>query len=170
MSVQTTSLCFMLLLCGSAAVNAGPQIPSDTQAIIDFQRAADAYAFRHRQVERVTGEADQARVTAALRAARVDAVEGAMFSPMVADAFRRRIQSAIAQGCRVPAQAANFVVPRLNESAANNSALDVCIARALPRLPDELQYKVAGVVLLLVDAHNDIVVDVLHGAFPVSDQ
>jgi hypothetical protein len=38
---------------------------------------------------------------------------------------------------------------------------------ALPKLPPELDYRSAGVALVLVDAHAGLVVDVLHGAFPV---
>jgi hypothetical protein len=37
---------------------------------------------------------------------------------------------------------------------------------ALPRLPDELQYRAVGVALILVDTHANLVVDVLHAVFP----
>jgi hypothetical protein len=41
-----------------------------------------------------------------------------------------------------------------------------CIASVLPPLPNELEYRAAGVALLLADAHVHVVVDVLHAAFP----
>jgi hypothetical protein len=36
----------------------------------------------------------------------------------------------------------------------------------LPRLPDELEHRARGVALVLVDTHANLIVDVLHAAFP----
>ena len=127
----------------------------DAQAMLEFQRAADAYAFSHRQTER-RGAAAAVRI------------EGAIFTPVVAAAFRTRIAMATGRGdCAVPpASQTDFVVPRVNGSIAGTSDLPGCIAAVLPRLPAELQYRVSGVALVLTDAHLLVVVDVLHAAFP----
>jgi hypothetical protein len=142
-------------------------VPGDGQIMIAFQRAADSYAFQHRQIERRTGAGDPTAVAAGLKAARATAAEGALFTTQVADAFRRRIATAIrAGGCDRPdLGGASFVVPRVNTSSSGARPLNACLLNALPRLPDELQYRIAGVALLLVDAHNDIVVDVMYAAF-----
>ena len=50
-----------------------------------------------------------------------------------------------------------------SQAAARRPA---CLAAVLPRLPEELEYRVVGVTLVLVDVHANLVVDVLHGAFP----
>jgi len=126
----------------------------DSQVITQFQRAADTYAFTHRQIERRSGV--PARQT-----------EGAIFTPAVAAAFRARIGRAVRDvGCDFPdAGGINFVVPGVNASASGTPPLSGCITAVLPRLPAELEYRSAGVALLLIDAHTNVVVDVLHAAF-----
>ena len=44
-----------------------------------------------------------------------------------------------------------------------------CISKALPALPDELEYRSAGTVLLLVDTHANLVVDLLPALLAGSD-
>jgi hypothetical protein len=150
-----------------AGADGGPQAFPDTQALTQFQRAADAYAFQHRQVERRAGGADPASVTTALRAARATAVEGALFTAEAGAAFIQRIRRATSRaGCAAGAADAGAEVPPVNGSASNTQPLDACIAAGLPPLPPELEYRRAATALLLVDAHNDIVVDVLRGALP----
>jgi hypothetical protein len=128
---------------------------SDSGAILQFQRAADSYAFAHRRDER-------------RNAAAAPLVEGQFFTPIVAAAFRGRIRAATAAaGCAVAARGeGGSEVPAMNASAARTEPLPSCVASALPRMPEELQYRVAGVALILVDAHRNVVVDVLHAAFP----
>jgi hypothetical protein len=125
--------------------------PMDAAVIVQFQRAADSYAFHHRQTER------RAAPPAPL-------VEGAFFTPMVAAAFRDRIRTS---GCEIPqGSASESAVPRLNQSSEGAGPLPQCLSAVLPALPAELEYRVSGVALLLADAHLHIVVDVLHAAFP----
>ena len=127
----------------------------DSQVITQFQRAADSYAFTHRQVER-------RRNTPAPN------TEGALFTAPAANAFRQRLQRAIrSAGCEAPQPPSlNFAVPPVNASASGSLALSACLGATLPKLPAELEYRTAGVALLLVDAHTAVVVDVLHAAFP----
>jgi hypothetical protein len=138
-----------------AAAGSPAQGPwGDAQAMIEFQRGTDAYAFSHRRVER-RGEAPAAMV------------EGTLFTPIVADAFRKRIRTAMTRrGCELPRAGGDFVVPRVNTRIDSAPAVPACIAAVLPPLPSELEYRHAGVALLLADAHLHIVVDVLHAAFP----
>ena len=127
----------------------------DSQVMTEFQRAADRYAFTHRQVER-------------RRDAPAPNIEGAIFTAPAAAAFRQRLQRAIRSvGCDPPPPPGlNFAVPRVNANPSGSLALSACIGGVLPKLPAELEYRTAGVALLLVDAHTAIVVDVLHAAFP----
>ena len=122
----------------------------DSTVIVQFQRAADAYAFQHRQVER-------------RGAAPAPLAEGGFFTPQAAAAFRDRLRAA---SCERPQTVeGNFVVPRVNSAIDGTSPLSPCLAAALPKLPPELEYRVAGVALILADAHLHVVVDVLHAAW-----
>jgi hypothetical protein len=155
MSIKTIGLGLCIVLMPGAAVilSGEPQTLPETQALVEFQRAADSYAFTHRRTER-RGTAPPAMT------------EGTLFTPMVSAVFRSRIQSARAAGCAVPGAGADYAVPRVNDATARSVAVPPCIAAALPKLPAELEYRMAGVALLLADAHLHIVVDVLHAAFP----
>jgi hypothetical protein len=131
----------------------GAQPPlNEARVIVEFQRAADAYAFGHRQTER-------------RGAAMTPAVEGALFTPQAAAVLRSRIQSTLVGGCAV--SSAGGAVPRVNGGLDGTAGLPACMTAVLPRLPDELQYRSAGVALILADAHLSVVVDILHAAFPV---
>jgi len=138
-----------LILIVATALHARQQ--KDDGVILQFQRAADSYAFQHRQTER-RGAAP----------APAPMVEGAFFTPPVAAALRDRLRAA---GCAA-AGGQEFVVPRVNSSTEGTSPLPSCMSAALPKLPPELEYRVAGVALLLADAHLHLVVDVLHAALP----
>jgi hypothetical protein len=144
----------------------------DAAAIVQFQRNVDSYALAHRQVQRRLGEsADQRAMAAGMRAARPSATDGDLFTPIVAAAFRSRIAIAIRkQDCNIAAPGAvSSEVPRVGALASGTKAAPSCLLGALPRLPVELEYRVASVALILLDTHANIVVDVLHGAFPTPD-
>lgn len=49
----------------------------------------------------------------------------------------------------------------VNTPATGTKPISDCLRNALPALPDELEYRSAGTVLLLVDTHANLVVDVL---------
>ena len=144
-----------VLMLALAVATGGAQVPvTDDAAVVQFQRAADSYAFSHRQTDRRGG-------------APASLVEGALFTPQVAAVFRSRIRSALRGSCTLQA-AADAVVPRVN-APVEGTALPPCLTAALPALPPELEYRAAGVALVLTDAHRHIVVDVLHAALPQRD-
>jgi hypothetical protein len=144
-------VCALLAAAGDGAL---AQVPADSAALQQFQRAADSYAFAHRRTER-------------RRDPMAPAVEGTLFTPVVAAAFRSRIAAAVKAGCEWPQPPAdNFVVPAVNTFSGNSPALPPCLVARLPKLPEELEYRVAGAALLLGDAHLKVVVDVLHAAHP----
>jgi hypothetical protein len=144
------------------------QSTSQEQALLQFERAVDQYAFLHRQVERsVGGTPSSGAMASAIRAERIVPGEGTLFTPLVAVAFRERIHRALASGrCTVAGIGLSSVVPRPNDPAAGTARLPECVAATLPKLPPELEYHLTGVVLVLVDVHAGVVVDVVHGACP----
>ena len=148
------ALAIVMTVAAGVPPSAATAQPFDDAAIIvQFQRAADTYAFTHRQTDR--------RGTAAAAL-----IEGALFTPVVGAAIRNRIDTARRGGCLVIVADAVSTVPRVNTPVGAAAPVPPCIAAVLPRLPDELEYRISGVVLVLSDAHRHIVVDVLHGAFP----
>ena len=158
----------LALLSISARSGVAAQTTGEQQALVQFQRAADTYAFRHRQVERrLGGTPDSGAMSAGVKAARLAPGEESLFTPLVASAFRSRIQMALGRGlCAGPDTSLSSIVPRPNDATTGTVGLSDCLVAALPKLPPELEYRAAGVVLLLIDVHAGIVVDVVHGAFP----
>jgi hypothetical protein len=144
-----------LVLVAMLGAPASAQTFPDDHALMQFQRDADSYAFGHRQAER--------RGTVPSPGA-----EGTLFTPLAAAAFRSRISTALKKaGCSPPEPTdRDFVVPGVHSSSAGTAEVPSCVVVALPKLPPELEYRRAGVALLLVDRHLHFVVDVLHAAFP----
>lgn len=156
MPIRNRYLRLLALFVMLSAVAGAQTSFMDEQAIVQFQRAADSYAFAHRQTER-------------RGAVLTDLVEGALFTPPVANAFRSRVRSALANGCVLPDPGADFSVPRVNTATIGTAIVPPCIVAALPKLPAELEYRMSGIALVLGDAHLHIVVDVLHAALPRRD-
>ena len=147
---------------------------ADTRAVVEFQRAADSYAFLHRQVEnrldlahrragRPIDDIESRELAAAIIAQRSNAPEGTLFTPAVVMLFRQRA----ARAARVPdcdpgeLRSGVWEMFDVNSPATGTEPVNRCIANALPALPDELEYRSGGTVLLLVDTHANLVVDVL---------
>ena len=155
---------------------------ADVRAIVEFQRAADTYAFMHRQVERRLGQEhrrrgqpadviEAAELATAIVTGRSNGSESALFTPRVADAFRRlSARAAREPGCN-PGELRSGVwaLRQVNSSAAGTTPLTPCLANALPALPDELEYRSAGTMLVLVDSHAHLIVDILPALLAGSD-
>jgi hypothetical protein len=150
MQTKLIRIAMVIAVVFAAARNGDAQ--SDASVILEFQRAADSYAFAHRQDERRGAPSAQL-------------VEGRFFTPLVAAAFRARIHAA-GSACAPEPGEGGSIVPHVNAPDTGTTALPPCLAAALPRLPPELDYRAAGVALVLADAQHHVVVDVLHGAFP----
>jgi nucleotide-binding universal stress UspA family protein len=159
----------------------GRQAFPDSAAITAFQRAADSYAFVHRQAERRIGQAHKragedsaiaaAELAQAIVAERKRADVGPMFTPASAAAFRQIAAHAVHAGCDAGELKTGVweMVHQVNGPATNARRLTPCMAAALPHLPEELEYRSAGTVLLLVDVHANLVVDILPALLAGSD-
>jgi nucleotide-binding universal stress UspA family protein len=162
-----------LLLTAAGAI-AQPSFP-DVAPIVAFQRAADSYAFMHRQVERRLGFAhrragteietiDGDQLAATIRTMRSRTSPGELFTLSAAAAISGLIVRAWRDGCDIgELQSGTWQVLRVNGPATITQALNPCIVSALPGLPPELEFRSAAGVLVLVDTHADLVVDVLPG-------
>lgn len=169
-AIRLASAICVVAVTSTTASNARSQEAfGDAAAITEFQRSVDAYAFQHRQVQRrLRVAADQKAMAAGMRAARPSAADGDLFTPSIAAAFHARISTALrTKGCNTAlVGSGSNEVPRVGALAIGMHPVPDCWLAVLPRLPEELDYRASGVVLMLVDTHANIVVDVLHGAFP----
>lgn len=179
----------VLSICAVMAASLAGQAqepPSTDDTLRHFHHAVDAYAQLHRRLEHRVAPlraesspreivASSDALAAALQAARVDAHEGDIFGPRAADSFRALISRALqlhgftvenvvtASGEEAPPDAA---LPVVNERFpwARGAAVFPCVLLALPPLPEELQYRIVGRDLVLVDVHATLVVDILRDA------
>ena len=114
-------------------------------------------------------------LAAAIQKARPAAREGDIFTPAVAAHIRTRISGRLTARGFLPEE----LIVAMSEEADESSAPAVVngrfpwgrgtimwpfILEALPHLPHELQYRMIGRDLILVDMHADLVVDVLRDA------
>ena len=177
----------MVLLSVTAA--AAQPIHFESEEVRQFVAATREYAWMHRRLEWAMGplevNADIDRIhhavvqfADAIRAERPDAKPGGLFTPALAIQLRQRIAEALAVHDYTPAdvraaEAADGTDPSLVRLAINGpfpwgyaSAMFRCLIEALPELPPELQYRLVGDTLVLVDVHASLIVDLLPAALP----
>ena len=158
--------------------------PADADGVLRFLRAAEDYTFMHRQIERrlpaleVNANPETIRraidaMAAAVRAARPYARQGDMFNPAVEAAIRQRIARALHNHGFTPddvmaSELAEGVDPAAVTLRVNGrfpwaigTAMFPCVLEALPPLPPELQYRIVGRDLVLIDVHASLIVDIL---------
>lgn len=174
---------FVVILIGAPA-----QPLHDVDGLVAFARAADDYAFLHRQLERrlpaleVNANPETIRhaidaMAAAIRAARPDARRGDLFNARAQAAIRVRLIRALRSNGLTPADVWAAALAdgrdlRDAELTVNgpfpwplSTAMLPCLLEALPPLPPELQYRLAGDDLVLVDVHASLIVDFIRGVF-----
>ena len=173
----------VMILTGTAASHA--QLPpQETLAVRQFTETTRAYAWLHRRLENnlapleVTANPDTINravqeMAAALRAARPDARQGEFFTDALAVELRLRISDALAANDLTAwevraVEAADGIDPAMVPLTVNGpfpwiyaSAMFPCVRQALPELPPELQYRIVGSTLVLIDVHAGVIVDLL---------
>lgn len=176
-------LALAVAMLAATTITAGQSL-NDSEGIVAFSRAADSYTFMHRRLERrlpvmdVNANPETIRraidaMAAALRAARPDARNGDLFNPAVQQTIRTRIARALKAHGMTPADVrAAELAEGVDSSAvtltvnaafpwAKGAAMVPCVIEVLPPLPPELQYRIVGRDLVLIDVHAGLVVDIL---------
>ena len=163
-----------------------------TDGVTQFLQAADAYTLMHRRLERqlppLAMNANPATVSlaidtmaAAIRAERRDAAPGDLFNPAVRATIRTRIGEAL----RAHDLTAADVLAAERDAGIDTGAADLhvngtfpwalssrmfsCVLAVLPPLPPELQYRMIGRDLVLIDVHASLIVDILPFALGADD-
>jgi hypothetical protein len=171
-----------LLIVAPAAFASGQAAVSEP--VRAFVNATRAYADTHRRLERQLGpieitmsveriNSNIQQLATAIRAARHDAAQGDLFTAALAPELRVRIAEALAahdftagdvlgEG-RVEGIDYERVALRVNATFPwmLSVAMFPCVIEALPPLPPELQYRIVGSDLVLIDVHASLVVDIL---------
>lgn len=157
---------------------------SPSPAVVQFIAAAQDYAALHHRIENGIAplpmnarpeaiELYLRTMTDAMRAARADARQGDFFTPALAAELRVAINSALLEHGFTAADVRNTedvegvdlprVTLRINGTFPWNvgASMFPCMINALPPLPPELQYRIVGNDLLLIDVHASLILDIL---------
>jgi hypothetical protein len=161
--------------------------PPADDAVAVFTAATHQYAVTHRRIEQqlppMVVNADPAEIyraieqmAAAMKAARPNARQGDFFTPALAPLLRSRITTSLhthgftREDVRLAEMAEGIdsttVTLRVNGRFPwiFASPMFPCVLAALPAVPPELQYRIVGDNLVLVDVHAGLVVDLLPDA------
>ena len=182
------SWCALVLLLQPLApvVQSQERVNQNAQAVANFQKRVDAYMALHKKLEaslpKISKEAtpeqidqDQRALAALIAAARADAKPGDIFTQDVQLVARSVMARLFAKADR------QKMLDSINDENPGNIRLTVNgrypdtvplanmpaeLLKALPPLPDELEYRFVGDALILFDAHAHIVVDFFQNVLP----
>ena len=157
---------------------------SPSPAVAKFIAATQDYAALHHRIENDTAplpmnarpetiELYLRAMTDAMRAARADARQGDFFTPALGAELRLAINGALLEHGFTAADVHSTAdVEGLDSTRATlringtfpwivGASMLPCIINALPPLPPELQYRIVGNDLLLIDVHASLILDIL---------
>lgn len=176
----------VLLSCGLAIATLGGQQPNvnpDARTLQDFNKRIQAYMDVHERLEKKVPplkttedpakiKASQQGLAAAIKAERANAKQGEIFTPEIAALFRRLMYPEIKgeQGAETKkamkedAPAPKVVPIKVNAvypDAAPLPSVPPNLLAQLPKLPEDLEYRVIGRDLILRDVHANLIIDFL---------
>jgi hypothetical protein len=180
------------VLIGPALEGAGSAAPLEAQAptnpdaqiLMDFKKRVDDYLALHNKLEKqvppMKETKDAAKINESqdalaekIRAARKEAKPGEIFTPEIRQHLRRLMypETKGAEGTRTKealAEDAPKGVPlKVNAKYPENAPLPTMppnLLAALPKLPEELEYRVINKDLILRDVHANLIVDYIPNA------
>jgi hypothetical protein len=176
-----------LVVCGCTASGEPqdkPPVNADAQVLQDFQARIDKYRDMHKKVEKGDArqketkdaadiKAAQETLAARIRAARADARPGDIFTPEVRQLFRRLMYPEVKgpegkdtkQAIKDDAPAA--VPLKVNAMYPEGAPLPTVppnLLAALPKLPEDLEYRIVNKDLILRDVDANLIVDFIPNA------
>ena len=182
---------FLVLAGGAGPMGANlfgslPKVNQDARILVDFSNLVQTYATLHKQQEsslvplKLTIEPakiveHQQLLASKIRSARVNAVEGEIFTPEVRKALspiiRRHFRGPYAGPSLLTIKQGNPVKMRLhiNEVYPEGvpwTTVPPSLLQNLPHLPNEVEYRIVDRDLILWDVKANLVVDVFRQAIP----
>jgi hypothetical protein len=184
-----TALIALAPMAADVRADLGSQVKvnQDAQLIGEFTKRAEAYAELHRKIDsatlpEVSNSASPSEVTAHQQAlqrgiakVRARAKQGDIFTQPIRAYFRRQITRALsgpdAGQLRASINEENPGLIRLRVNGAYPGSVPTTtmppqILAALPKLPQELEFRFIGRRLILLDVHAQLVVDYIDDAIP----
>ncbi|HEY7445626.1 MAG TPA: hypothetical protein VH701_24580 [Vicinamibacterales bacterium] len=165
----------------------GDPTTAEQRALHRFQHAVNTYAALHRDLERslprlqVTDDIEALyeavdALADRIRETRREARDGDVFDADLGRFLRSRIHTTLRDHRIATVDLLTDIledVPEADGPMVNErfpwvwaAAVPPCLLKALPDLPEELEYRFAGRDLVLIDTHADLVVDILRNALP----
>jgi hypothetical protein len=157
---------------------------ADSVTIRDFEKRVSAWLDFRKKIEsnlpqlKATSSPEkisdhQRKLAGAIRDARKNAKEGDIFTPEIAAEIRRLISLAMKPDGKDIAASLQHAEPvqlrlRVNDSYPANVPLQSTppsLLANLPHLPPDIEYRVAGRDLILLDAKANLVIDVMENVF-----
>ena len=178
-------------MLGAVLISVSAALPgaqtSDSEPARAFVAATREYAQMHRRLEReigpieITTSIDEInrriqQLSAAIRSERPDAKQGDFFVPALRYELRARLDALlrandlsaadVIHASRVDGVDYGRIALNVNGTFpwALATAMFPCVIEALPPLPPELQYRIVGTDLVLIDVHASLIVDILPSA------
>lgn len=165
---------------------ARPQSTADAHAVAEFNERVKAYAALHQKLEAtlppLPKETDPAVVNRhqralekAILAARKNAKPGEILTPDAQRVFRQLLARVFSgrEGQELKAtildENPGQIGLRINSRYPDQVPLSTVppqVLAALPKLPDELEYRFIGERLILLDVHAHTIADYMDNAFP----
>ena len=182
-SHRLTAVCLLALL-GLAGTGAAPPPQNTEREILQrFQQQIDEYMEIHRRFEKdlppvkpqnpAEVSASQKALAAKIRLERKNPVPGAIFTPVTRTIFRRRLQAQLTgpDGAAIrqllTADTPRSFPLRVNAEYPRGwplSSVPPAVLAALPKLPDDLEYRFVGRDMILLDVHANLIVDFIKDA------
>jgi hypothetical protein len=182
--LMNRTIAVVLLSCGVilGPVSAQqPKVNPDAQLLQNFKKGVDAYMEIHRRLEKKAPplketddpakiKASQDGLAALIRAERTTAKKGDLFTPEIAQLFRRLMypeikgeqgketKAAIKEDAPNPKAVPLKVNARYPDSVPLPTVPPNLLAN-LPQLPKELEYRIVGNDLILRDVQANLIVD-----------
>lgn len=174
------------LLLAFAVAGFGDTPDAQRATLQQFEASVHQYVQLHRQIERqlppLRARSDAQEIAessnamaSALQTVRAGAREGNIFTATVGALLRSRIAKALDARGFTAEQVIAASLEEADEEAplpavngrfpwTRGAEMWPCVLNALPDLPDELQYRIVGRDLVLIDIHANLVVDILRNA------
>jgi hypothetical protein len=189
-SIRTILFMALLVIAGTITAQrarSNSQAEPDARGLKEFSDRVEAYEKLHKTAEKSLPKlkkkskqeviaAQQQALVNKIRELRSNARRGDIFTPSAAEAIMRvikavfagpdahRVQNTIQAGD--PLEGFQVQVNQRYPDGLSFTTLPPTLLRKLPSLPDEVDYRILGSALLLVDRKANMIVDFMPNAIP----
>jgi hypothetical protein len=169
-----------------AAQSTAPRTNPEAEVLVDFKKRIDDYMALHNKLEKqappLKETKDPAKIKASqdvlamkIREARKDAKQGDIFTPEIRQLFRRLMYPEVKGADGRATKAAiteeshetKSVPLKVNATYPDSAPLMTVppnILAALPKLPEDLEYRFVSRNMILLDTHANVIVDFVPNA------